>query len=178
MCWFPSTNLDLRLSPVYRNEFEGLEKLDERTTAEYKKHKWRPTTYRASQNIRPVISTAATQTQSKASGKMCWFPSTNLDQRLSPAYRNELECLEKLDERTTAEYKKHKRQPTTATTQTQTKAHGPPRTGRYRMLQQRNSEIETWSPFKRGQEYGHPYIITFVQYAQPFLLSSVVFSMN
>ena len=45
MCWFPSTNLDQRLSPIYRNEFECLEKLDERTTAEYKKCKWQPTTY-------------------------------------------------------------------------------------------------------------------------------------
>ena len=62
MRWFPSTNLDRRLSPAYRNEFKHLEKLDERTMAEYKKRKWRPTTYRASQNIGPVASTAATQT--------------------------------------------------------------------------------------------------------------------
>jgi hypothetical protein len=46
MCWFPSTNLHWRLSPAYRNEFERLEKLDERTTAEYKKRKWQATTYR------------------------------------------------------------------------------------------------------------------------------------
>ena len=62
MCWFPSTNLDRRLSPDYRNKFECLEKLDERTTAKYKKCKWRPTTYRPPQNIGPVASTAATQT--------------------------------------------------------------------------------------------------------------------
>src|SRR6202167_733519 len=51
MWWFPSTNLDWRLSPMYRNKFEHLEKLDERTMAEYKKRKWRPTTYRLPQNI-------------------------------------------------------------------------------------------------------------------------------
>jgi hypothetical protein len=62
MCWFPSTNLDRRLSPAYRSEFGHLKKLGERTTAEYKKCKWHPTTYHPPQNIGPVVLTAATQT--------------------------------------------------------------------------------------------------------------------
>jgi hypothetical protein len=62
MRWFPSTNLDRRLSPEYRNEFKRLEKLDERTMAEYKKRKWRPTTSHQPQKKGPVASTATTQT--------------------------------------------------------------------------------------------------------------------
>ena len=36
ICWFPSNNLDQKLSPIYRKKFDRLKTLDERTTAEFK----------------------------------------------------------------------------------------------------------------------------------------------
>jgi hypothetical protein len=41
MHWFPSNNLDQRLSPTYQKEFDRLKTLDERTTAEFKQRRWR-----------------------------------------------------------------------------------------------------------------------------------------
>ena len=41
MRWFPSTNLDQRLSPAYWKEFDRLKTLDEWTTAEFKQRRWR-----------------------------------------------------------------------------------------------------------------------------------------
>jgi ATP-dependent DNA helicase PIF1 len=38
--WFPSTNVDRRLSEAYRNEFERLQLLDERTNLEFKTRKY------------------------------------------------------------------------------------------------------------------------------------------
>lgn len=52
--WFPSGNVDRRLSPEYRNEFERLRLLDERTTDEFNKRKWRPATHRMPKNRQDV----------------------------------------------------------------------------------------------------------------------------
>jgi|SRR5882762_3024446 len=38
--WFPPTNVDQRLSPEYRNEFERLRVLDEHTKNEFNNRKW------------------------------------------------------------------------------------------------------------------------------------------
>ena len=46
MHWFPSNNLDQRLSPTSRKEFNRLKTLDERTTAEFKQRRWRCTMVR------------------------------------------------------------------------------------------------------------------------------------
>ena len=43
--WFPSTNLDRRLSQAYRNEFERIRLLDEKTTSEFRRRRWRPVTH-------------------------------------------------------------------------------------------------------------------------------------
>ena len=50
MRWFSSGNVDCRLSPEYRNEFECLRLLDEQSMDEFSKHKWRPTTIQTPQN--------------------------------------------------------------------------------------------------------------------------------
>jgi len=42
ICWFPSTNVNRRLSQAYRNEFNRLQKLDEETRLNFCKRKWRP----------------------------------------------------------------------------------------------------------------------------------------
>lgn len=49
--WFPSMNLDQHLSQVYRDEFERLELLDNRTTDKFNKCKWRPTPLRVPLNV-------------------------------------------------------------------------------------------------------------------------------
>ena len=54
MRWFPSRNVDCRLSPEYRNEFKHLRLLDKWTTDEFSKHKWRPATIQTPQNCQDI----------------------------------------------------------------------------------------------------------------------------
>jgi ATP-dependent DNA helicase PIF1 len=51
LCWFPSTNLNRHLSQAYRDEFKRLELLDNRTTDEFNKRKWKPTPLRVPLNV-------------------------------------------------------------------------------------------------------------------------------
>ena len=48
-CWFPSTNVNRRLSQAYRNEFDRLNILDEKTRLDFCKRKWRLRKMRALQ---------------------------------------------------------------------------------------------------------------------------------
>jgi hypothetical protein len=47
--WFPSTNVNRRLSQVYRNEFDRLQKLDKETRLDFCKRKWWPNKMHAPQ---------------------------------------------------------------------------------------------------------------------------------